>query len=742
MEDFVSSIADMVRDAERYSADRSRDRVEAEEYYKGEMKDLKAVAGRSSMVSKDVRVAIKRALPSLMRTLLGADRVVEYQPVNDGDEEQADQATDYINLVVLPETNARTHIENAIHDALLHRNGILKAWFEEKKLAQTSLHTGLDDEAFIQLVSDESVEVLEHTQRTEMIDDGMMPSPVVVHDVKIKAIKTQRRLRVSAVPLERFLIHPDAVDIETSPIVGECTTIRRSDLIAMGYDAETVKGLPVKGADDYEELVRRDLVAGNNEPHWANEEVDYYDLYVRFDFDGDGITELRHMCFAGGLSEKNLLLNEGCEASDYYDLKVMTKPHFWEGISLFDDLKDIQRVKTAILRQTLDNIYWQNRPQPIIRAGLIKNLDAVYNPEFGLPIEIADGVDPSSAIQFTQVPFVAAQSFNMLGYFDQEAQARSGISDASSGLSADALQNMTAKASAMIEQAGIGQVELMARTLAEGLKGFFKGLLRLTIAHADVPRTVRLRGRWVKFDPRTWNAEMDCQVSTGLGAGTRERDMMAMMQVIGLQEKLVANLGADNPFVKPDNVYNAISRLVEAAGLRTPSMYFSKPDETEIQRKQAMAQQMPTPEQVKVQAQMQIEQMRLQAQQTLKASELEADLLLEEKRMAVARDKELAQMEADLEVKRAEIIARKEAQADQANTDLAKERMRLEWEREKLARTEALEREKMYLSAETARNQAVQDLIAGLMDGIGAQPQQAPQEQEQGQEPAEYADAD
>jgi len=36
----------------------------------------------------------------------------------------------------------------------------------------------------------------------------------------------------------------------------------------------------------------------------------------------------------------------------------------------------------------------------------------------------------------------------------QEATDRTGISDASSGMAPDALQNMTAKATALVEQAG------------------------------------------------------------------------------------------------------------------------------------------------------------------------------------------------------------------------------------------------------------------------------------------------
>ncbi|KAE9511523.1 hypothetical protein FXW31_01035 [Candidatus Liberibacter asiaticus] len=61
---------------------------------------------------------------------------------------------------------------------------------------------------------------------------------------------------------------------------------------------------------------------------------------------------------------------------------------------------------------------------------------------------------------------------------------------------------MTATATSLIEQSGVGQVELIVRTLAQGLEILFRGLLRLIIQHQDKVRMVRLRDQWVSFDPR------------------------------------------------------------------------------------------------------------------------------------------------------------------------------------------------------------------------------------------------
>lgn len=469
------------------------------EYYDGVMKDTPADANRSKVVSRDVRSAIKKVLPSVIRTILGNDKVVEYQPVNEGDEAAAEQATDYVNFVVFPESDGYDAVQDAAHDALKLRNGIIRWWYDKKRKVQVSKHTGLDEQALVQLVADD-VEVLEQEQYEEQIDTPQGPQPVTLYNVKIRRVSEYGCTKLAAVPLEEFLIHPDAISIDDSPITGMKTRLRRSDLVEMGYDREKVDSFPASGSDIEEEeeefTRRRDAFDENDSIVKALQEVDYYELYVKIDADDDGIAELRRMVFAGGLAEVNLLEDEEWDEVPFADLITERRPHQREGNSVTDDMAEIQRVKTVLMRQTLDNLYWQNNQQPIVQEGTIANPEAVLNPKFGQPIRVNQGIDVRGAVGYNTVPFVAEQSFGMLSYLDQEATDRTGISDASSGMAPDALQNMTAKASSMIEAAGIGQTELMVRTFAQGLKRVFQGLLRLVdqapgqTAHGEAQKPV------------------------------------------------------------------------------------------------------------------------------------------------------------------------------------------------------------------------------------------------------------
>ncbi|MBY5998236.1 phage portal protein [Epibacterium mobile] len=688
---FCSLIANLVKECEAYRDERASDRVRAMEYYDGTMSDLPTDEGRSKVVSRDVRSAIKKVLPSVIRTILNNDKVVEYEPVGPGDEEAAEQATDYINYIVFPESDGRDAVEDAVLDAMRLRNGILKWWYDKKTEVSVSHHTGLDEMSLAKLVADDNVDVLEHSEREEFVDTEEGKIVTVVHDVKIKRLTTSGRPRVKAIPLENFLIHPDAVDLDESPVIGENCRLRRSDLVAMGYDRDVIADIPAAGSnsteEEFEESTRRrdvyDLDQDADDP--AMQEVEYYELLVRVDYDNDGIAELRRVVFAGDINEKYLLENEEWDDIYYGDVVCERRPHQWEGNSITDDVAEIQKIKTVLLRQTMDNLYWQNNLQPIVQEGAVTNPESVLSPQFGLPIRVKQGIDVRGALGTNAVPFVAKDSFAMLSYLDEEMTDRTGISDASSGMAPDALQNMTAKASAMIEQAGIGQTEMMVRTIAHDLKRMFKGLLKLVIQHQDKPRSIRLRNDWAEYDPRTWNAGMDATVNTGLGAGTRERDMMVMGQIMGLQEKLLAAFGAEsNPYVKPDNLYNSIAKQAEAAGLRSVDMYFTKPDPQEIQALIQARQNQPSPEEQKVQGQMQLEQMKAQVEMALTDKKMQADAA-----------KEKAQMDADLQVKLAELEKETEARRQEMLINQQKEAERLAFERWKEEQKLMLEREKM-----------------------------------------------
>jgi head-tail adaptor len=707
-QEFASEVSQLIAESVLYRDQLAADRVMAMQYWDGEMVDMPPRKGWSQVVSRDVSATIKKVLPSLMRTILGNEIIAEYSGHNENDVDGAEQATDFINLIAFHESHGEKAVHDAMHDACLLRNGILYVGIEEKTVVTGSRHTGLDENSFNTLVNDDEVEVLEHTQTPIPPEDMPPPDPMMMeqqqeaftHGVSIKRTTKKRNPRISAVPPEEYLIHPDAIESqENAALVGREMRMSKSDLIAMGYDRDMVDALPAEPYNsslDAEKFTRRKSNWLQSSPEQDElQQVAYYDLYVRLDYDGDGIAELRHVCMAGGMTAENVVMNEYADFVRYYDVVIERRPHQWEGVSVPDDVIEIQRVKTALMRYGMDNTYAHVNPQPWVNADKLKggSTASVMNPEPGRP-GFLEGTDKvSDAISWNITPYIADKAMLAVEYWDAQISDRTGIDDSSAGMPTDALQNVTAKASAMMEQKGIARTEMMVRTVAMCLKPVFAGLLKLIIQNQDKPRMVRLRDKWVEIDPRSWNAEMDVSINTGLGAGTRERDMMVMQNILAIQNQLVALFGPESPILKADNLYNAVEKAVQAAGIKSVGKFFTKPDPAEVKAAMEAKANQPSPEQQKVNAQIQLLGEQSKANAAKEQAQAQADLIVQQaKEASEARTRELDARQAaidnqsDNSIKRYEIDVR--AQIEREKIDSA-ERIAMDRNKHDLQRAQA-----------------------------------------------------
>ena len=676
----ASHVDELVKTCKAYLDEQSKARQQAMDYYRGEVPDLpvesddKGVPLSSTAVSNDVRAIVKKILPSILRTILGSDQVVEYQPQTPEDDESAAQASDYVNYVVIPECDAEKAIYDAIHDALLLKTGILKWTAYKRSKAVVQEYSDQGDDEIIGLFDDPKIEVLEYEESEETNPDVLALDPNARrHSFKLKRIEETTDIRLEGVPRGSFLITPGAESIEDAEVVGEEIVTSRSDLVSMGYARKLVWMLAAVDSrdidDDDQARMGEDWTSDEAESQRALEDVRVYEVYAKIDSDDDGIAEVHRIVYGheggddqdgGENTTKHVILgHEIVTEAPYASIVVERDPYQFEGHSVFEDIKPIQRVKTALLRETLDNLYRQNSPVAAVQWDNVINPDSIMA-RSGEPIAVKAGHNVDDVVQWSVVPFVADKSYAMLAYMDEQAKDRTGITDASGGLDPTMMQNVNNGVAAMASESGLVQADAIVRSVARGgLRKAFKGLLKLVIAHADQPRTVRLRGQWVDYDPRAWSADMDVIVNVGLGGGTKERDMTMLQIVYNLQKEVVMSIGADNPYVKPDQLYNTLSKITEVAGFPSADPFFTEPDMQEVQQRMDDAAKKPTPEQEKLQAQMQLEQMKMDAN----------------------RDKEMAQMQADLTVKQAEIEAKtqenREKLALQREQDAQKERLEL-----------------------------------------------------------------
>jgi len=102
----------------------AEDRIKSQRYFEGET-DIGQEDGRSKIVATKVRDTIRAIKPSLMRVFLSSENPVEYIPTSQEDVVGAEQATKYAHWK-FQQLGGYTLLNNAIHDALVKKTGVLK----------------------------------------------------------------------------------------------------------------------------------------------------------------------------------------------------------------------------------------------------------------------------------------------------------------------------------------------------------------------------------------------------------------------------------------------------------------------------------------------------------------------------------------------------------------------------------------------------------------------------------------
>jgi hypothetical protein len=669
-----SIITQDLTDAVSYvDSDLSPTRAKGTEYYRGDLFGNE-VDGNSKVVAMEVRDTVSAMLPSLMRVFFNSENVVEFTPRGPEDVQGAQQATDYANYIFQNDNSGFLTTYAIFKDALVRKCGIAKFWWEDEEQVRIEEYTGLDEPTLEMVMQEPGAEVqivmsypdpnVDEMQMTTV--DPMTGVPVVmpapmVHDVQIKRITKDGRIRIMAVPPEELLLDRRARSFDDATIIAHRQMATMADLIAMGYDQEEIEeNLSTTDLDSNDEYLARQPLSttfGTNDA--ANpmmRRVLYVEAYSRVDYDGDGIAELRKVCCMG--AGYKVVRNLPASYIPFADFPCDPEPHTspLEAMSIFDITRDLQEIKSEILRNTLDSLAQSIHPRTAVVEGQV-NIDDVLNNETGAIIRMrAPGM-----VQPLTTPFVGQAAFPMMEYMDQIKEDRTGMSKAAMGLNADALQSSTKAAVNATISASQGRIELTARILAEGMKKLFKGILFLVTTHQDKARMVRMRNEWVQIDPRAWDAGMDANINIALGNGDTNERLQALMMILSKQEQILQQLGPNNPLVTPQQFSNTLRKIVELSGFKDASSYFQDIPADYVPP--APPAPKPTPEEIL--AQVQAESIKADIQK--KAAELE----LQRQQMIMDDDLKRDQMAQDLYLKKYEIELKYNSQISTAEIDAA-----------------------------------------------------------------------
>src|SRR6185295_18236666 len=544
------------------------------------------IDGRSSVVSCDVRDTVEWILPTIVRIFCSNEDAVEFEPETPEDVAAAKQATEYVNFIWNRDNKGFLNFYSWFKDAILQKNGVVKIWWDDTPKTKRERYYGLDDLAFADLVNDPDVEVSEHTENTEAVEvmgpDGQpTKQEFTTHDLVITRTLAKGRVCVVPVPPEEFLISKDARNIEDARFVGHRRRRTISELIEEGFDREKVvrlSGDETSVQADAEEIKRNTVEyvvpLSESTTNPAMRQIWVTEGYIQADVDDDGNAEMRKVVVAGAAWE--VLSNEAWDTPrPFASLTPIIMPHRYHGLAVVDLIKDIQLLKSTLLRQYLDNLYLaNNQREEVIEANIIDPSEVLSSAP-GRKIRVKNG----QSIFPIVVPNIGEQALAGLEYIDQLRENRTGVSPRTQGLGANQLHD-TATGERMLMSQAMGKIELIARIFAEtGVKDAFRLILKLVCEYQDKPRMVKLSEQWVPMDPTRWNADMDMTATVGLGMGDRDQQLQHAVMVGQMQSQMIP-LG----LISYENIKNTWELGLSAMGLKGVDRYITVPQGPQAQQ--------------------------------------------------------------------------------------------------------------------------------------------------------------
>ena len=635
-EELVTRIRGEITESLGYMGDTiSHQREQAMQYYYG-LPFGNEVDGRSQYVDSTVQDTIEWIKPSLMRVFASGDDMVKFSPHGPEDVKMAEQASDYVNYVFTKDNPGWEILYSWFTDALLSKNGIVKVWWEDYEEEEREEYQNLDEVSLMAIISDDDVEVIEHT---EIIEEGQP-----YHDLVIKRKDYDGRIKIENVPPSEFLINREAKSIPEARFVCHRVLKTLSELREMypdkNLDPEDLKGGSEDMVDFSTERLERyqfdksakywegwgDATYGEDglRTYWLHES------YLQTDYNDDGITELRKVCTVGS----TVLSNEEIDNIPFVSLTPVKIPHKFFGLSIADLVMDLQLMKSTLMRNLMDNMYNQNFGRYAVLEGQA-NLDDLLTQRPGGVVRVKS----PNAVTPLATPSLEPYTFQMLEYLDGVRESRAGVSRMSQGMNENALtSHTTATAVNAVMSAAQSRVELVARNFAEtGVKDLMIRIYELLYKNQDKERMIMLRNEWVPVRPDVWKDKYDCTVSVALGSGNKDQQMSHLSQMLQFAgEAMKGGL----PIVSMKNMYNLGASLIKAMGFQNVDDYLTDPDTIQPQQ----GQQDPAEQAKVLEAQVKQEELKIKAAEVqIKAQKIQQEY------QKLAVDSHLKQEEINLE---------------------------------------------------------------------------------------------
>lgn len=547
-----------------------------------------APEGQSNVVDRTVFETVQWILPSLCRIFASGEDVVTLVADGPQDVPQAKQESAYLNWLVTQKHPWFDLFLEWATDALLTKNAYFLVYRDRSQKVEIEKYTAQTKEGVSYLLMDKDVQlvdsrsypapdlppdpVLDPNGQPILDENGQpMMAQAMLYDCTIRRRASQNELCIRVLPPERTKVDQRAfswrID-ERCNYFEYWEEVTLTELRDQGWD------IPTDIADDPEIYTQEDYARDQ----YGERRLERYKpsdpsmrrvkarmIWIRVDYNGDGQAELLQVLRVG----RRIIYMEEVARIPVASGVACPLPHRHIGISIADIVSDIQRIKTAVLRQGLDNLYIANNPQKIINEQYVNIDDALVSRPGGL-VRATD----INQIRYEEAPFVFPQAIAGLQYMDEMRQNRTGVNYNFAGIDTKDLNNVQPGAVNQISSLAAERVVQIARILAFAIEDLFAIIHEQVLKMGHKRETIQLNGQWVEVDPGSWKKRNKFKICVAFASGNKDAQMSRLLLILTKQLEAL-QLGI--PVTTPENYYNTLTELTKAGDFSAPAMFWTDP---------------------------------------------------------------------------------------------------------------------------------------------------------------------
>ena len=410
-------------------------------YYYGEPMGNE-VRGRSQHVSRDVFDAVEAVKAMMLETFSADKNICRFDPQSPDDVFTARMATAWTNYNFYRQNNGYKILADVIHDALVAKTGVVKRYWKSDYRYESEEFSQFSENEFNLMMSAPDVELMDMVEESiEVVDEqtGTAFSQVAISGT------TRRRFDVSKVCVETvepedFLINPRAKTVQDSDFCSHRMARTRGELLAEGFDPDVVAKLDEEDMLKEDGSIGRDSVDSFRHDRFGlddSRDREYVTLYESYIKRHD--PEINECVYYKCIHSRRVMLDiELVSEMPFRAFTPFPLPHRFYGMSLADQLCDLQKTMSSLKRGVVDHLMLTTTSRWVANLSLVKNPRDLLDNRVGAVVDVMSP-NPESVVRPLPTPQLNGNVYTAIENFEQEKEQRSGSSRMSRGMDSTAI---------------------------------------------------------------------------------------------------------------------------------------------------------------------------------------------------------------------------------------------------------------------------------------------------------------